>query len=105
MFTDISEEIAADPWFKVVEFLQQNWAVIIKDDQGALIVFYGDTRGVFDEIRCDSVVEAIRALHRNGFRDYLNDKKAMDFLGLPRGKFHVREHPNGRIYSSGRFWW
>ena len=31
MFTDISEEIAADPWFKVVEFLQKNWTVTIED--------------------------------------------------------------------------
>lgn len=43
MFTDIPEEIAADPWFKIVGMLQQNWAVIIKDDPGVLIVFYSDT--------------------------------------------------------------
>ncbi len=65
MFTDISEKSGSDPWFKVVEFLQQNWAVIIEDDRGVLIVFYGDTRGVFDELRYDSVEEAARALYRN----------------------------------------
>ena len=25
MKTDIPEELAKDPWFKIVEFLQQNW--------------------------------------------------------------------------------
>jgi hypothetical protein len=27
-----------------------------------------------------------------------------DFIGLPRGEFHERPHPNGRIYSSGEYW-
>ena len=105
MFTDIPEEIAADPWFKIVEMLQQNWAVIIKDDPGVLIVFYSDTRGVFDELRYDSVSDAEEALDRNFFYKYLEDKESAEFIGLPQGEFHFREHPNGRIYSSGNFWW
>ena len=105
MFTKISEDIAADPWFKVVEMLQQNWAVIIRDDQDVLVVFYGDTRGVFAEIRYDSILEAEDALCRNGFGKYLEaGDETQDVIGLPRGEFRVREHPNGRIYSSGRFW-
>ena len=50
MFTDISKEVASDPWFKVVDCLQQNWAVIIERANDALVVFYGDGCGVFDEI-------------------------------------------------------
>ncbi len=50
MKTDIPEELAKDPWFKIVEFLQQNWAVVIRRDDDALAVFYSDTCGVFDEI-------------------------------------------------------
>ncbi len=103
-FTDISEEVAADPLFKVVDFLQQNWAVIIEDDKGARIIFYGDTRGVFDELRYDKLKVAKDALRRNGFRRYREDKKAQEFIGLPRGRFHLREHPRGQIYSSGEYW-
>jgi hypothetical protein len=104
MYIDISEEMASDPWFKIVDFLQQNWAVIIERDEDVLVVFYGDTRGVFDEILFSSREEAESALCRNGFSMFMQDKKAQEFIGLPRGKFSEQPHPNGRIYSDGRFW-
>ncbi len=68
------------------------------------MVFYGDTRGVFDELEFASREEAEKALVRNGFSNYQKDSEAQKNIGLPRGDFHVQEHPNGRIYSSGRFW-
>lgn len=104
MYTQISAELASDPWFKVVDFLQQNWAVVIDDDKSCLVVFYGDTCGVFDEIRFDSPADAESALKRNGFSRYLENPDVEDFIGLPRGEFHERPHPNGRIYSSGEYW-
>lgn len=104
MFTAIPDELAKDPWFKIVEFLQQNWAVIIDGGDSALVVFYGDTCGVFDEIAFDSITEAEAALIRNGFAKYQEDDNAREFIGLPRGEFQERAHPNGKIYSSGRFW-
>jgi hypothetical protein len=39
MHTDIPEEIAKTPWFKIVEFLQQNWAVVIEREDDVLVVF------------------------------------------------------------------
>lgn len=104
MLTDIPEELAKDPWFKVVEFLQQNWAVVIEREEDVLVVFYGDTCGVFDEMPFPTRNDAERALRRNGFSKFMDDKEVQQFIGLPRGDFTERLHPNGRIYSSGRFW-
>jgi hypothetical protein len=49
-------------------------------------------------------VEAEEALQRNGFRRYADDPKSQEFIGAPKPPFHRRAHPNGPIYSSGRFW-
>ena len=68
------------------------------------VVFYGDTCGVFDELIFPSTEGAAAALKRNGFAKFREDKKANQFISLPDSDFHEREHPNGRIYSSGRFW-
>ena len=40
MYTEIPEELARDPWFKIVEFLQQNWAVVVDRENDVLVVFY-----------------------------------------------------------------
>ncbi len=104
MYTNIPEELASDPWFKIVEFLQQNWAIVMERQDDVLVVFYGDTCGIFDEISFHTRKEAEAALKKNGFSKYMEDNKARKFIGLPRGKFEEQPHPNGRIYSSGRFW-
>jgi hypothetical protein len=96
---------ARDPWFKVVEMLQQNWAFISPHSASECIVYFvSDDSGVFDEIRCASIASAEEALLRNGFRRLCEDPRASEFLSAPGGPFDRREHPNGRIYSSGRFW-
>lgn len=85
--------------------LQQNWAVVIQREEDVLVVFYGDTSGVFDEMPFTTRdEEAEQALRRNCFSKFLDDERAQEFIGLPRGEFEERPHPNGRIYSSGRFW-
>lgn len=104
MHTDIHQNLAQNPWFKIVEFLQQNWAVVIQRGDNVLVVFYGDTCGVFDEIPFPTRDEAEKALRRNGFSKFLEDEQAQEFIGLPGGKFEERTHTNGKIYSSGRFW-
>ena len=95
-----------DYWFKIVEFLQQNWALIDEDANGAgcTALFFGDTSGVFDRLRFSSVTEAELALLRNGFKRYDTDEKAREFIGKPGPPFWESTHPNGPIYSSGRFW-
>ena len=84
--------------------LQQNWAVLVEQDDKILAVFYGDTCGVFDQIGFNNRRSAEAALKRNRFRKYNDDPKAKEFVALPEGEFRVRPHPNGFIYSSGRYW-
>jgi hypothetical protein len=100
------EICSRDYWFKIVEFLQQNWALIdeISDGKGCTVFFFGDTSGVFDRLSFSSVSEAEQALRRNGFARFAEDKKAQEFIGIPQPPFHEHPHPNGPIYSSGRFW-
>ena len=94
-----------DYWLKVVDFLQQNWALIDAGENGNLIVyFFGDTSGVFDQLEFNSVREAETALRRSGFTLYDKDVKAQEFVAKPNLPFHSANHPNGLIYSSGKFW-
>jgi hypothetical protein len=93
-----------DYWFKVVDFLQQNWALIDDTDSGAVAWFFGDTSGVFDQLSFLSREDAHCALVRNGFRRYADDARAQESLAVPNPPFRRRPHPNGLIYSSGRFW-
>ena len=92
-------------WFKVVEMLQQNWALIeFLSDNEWIIYFFGDTSGVFDELNFKSKEEAITSLLRNGFKKHADDEEAQKFLFCPEPPFRRRSHPNGAIYSSGRHW-
>lgn len=94
-----------DYWFKVVDFLQHNWAVIQPSEHdGCKVYFFGDTSGIFDTLNFLNQTEAEVALKRNGFKLYADDSEAQQFIAKPRGSFEMRNHPNGSIYSSGRFW-
>lgn len=93
-----------DFWFKIVDFLQQNWALIDPDSQGYTVWFMSDTSGVFDQLRFASIEDATTALRLNGFRRFEDDSEAAGFLALPKPPFIRSNHPNGSIYSSGRFW-
>ena len=90
---------------KIVDFLQQNLALIEDVADGVLVVYFlGDSGGVFDKLTFRSRPEAEQGLRRNGFCHFDEDKKINSFLAAPTDPFHWDEHPNGRIYSSGRFW-
>jgi hypothetical protein len=94
-----------DYWVKVVEMLQQNWALIDQEVQGKAVVHFIDDRsGVFDRINFDSASAAQSSLIENGFRRYSEDPKLQEFLSPPEPPFIESVHPNGPIYSSGRFW-
>ena len=100
-------EIAGkDFWFKIVDFLQQNWALIEKEagSKDCIIYFIHDGSGVFDQIQSPTMEEAEKALRRNGFEQYANDPKARSFIFPPGPPYFRDKHPNGNIYSSGRFW-
>lgn len=95
-----------DYWFKVIGMLQQNWALVDQDsDSDACTVFFlHDAAGVFDRMRFPSVEETFRALRRNGFVRFADDQEAQKFIVPPSPPFFEAQHPNGPIYSSGRFW-
>lgn len=94
-----------DFWVKVVEMLQQNWALIEPAaGETAVAYFISDTGGVFDEISFPSTAEAVDALCRNGFRRWAADRELQSFLRPPAPPFRRSRHPNGPIYSSGRYW-
>ena len=103
--SDVVEINCDDFWVKLVEMLQQNWALIEPAPSGGVCVYFiSDTSGVFDEIAFPSEEEALSALQRNGFSRYADDQKLQSFLRPPSAPFHRHPHPNGPIYSSGRYW-
>ena len=94
-----------DYWFKIVEMLQQNWALIDIDPSGSCRVYFvHDGSGVFDEMHFISEQEAQIQLKQNGFRRYDEDNKAQELIGAPKPPFYKDSHPNGPIYSSSRYW-
>jgi len=97
--------ISHDYWFKVVGMLQQNWALIENSSaDGCRVYFINDIFGVFDELEFANTATAQAALFRNGFSRFKEDKKAQQFLTCPNSPYLRRPHPNGPIYSSGRYW-
>ena len=68
------------------------------------MIFLNDQSGVFDELEFQSVEEASDALLANKFERYEDSLDAQGMMAPPKEPFYWKEHPNGRIYSSGRFW-
>lgn len=94
-----------DPWVKIVDMLQHNWASIEPGlGGGATVWFYSDTSYVFDQMGFASISEAEQALSRNGFSHFASDPDLQSFLRAPEPPFRQGSHPNGPIYSSGRYW-
>lgn len=93
-----------DYWFKVVDFLQQNWAVTEITEAGCTVFFFGDTANIFDQIYFGSIVDAEAALERNDFSRYAGDKEVQKFIARPQPPFSLLPHPDGPIYSSGMYW-
>ena len=84
--------------------LQQNWALIdVNSDGSCTVYFISDCSGVFDSLRFPSEDEAKEALKHNRFHRYADDIGAQEFLVVPKSPFEEKQHPNGPIYSSGRF--
>ena len=93
-----------DYWFKIVDFLQQNWALIDPASIGCRVWFFSDTSGVFDQLDFPDIAIAEGALRRNGFARFDEDPEAATFSDKPQPPFVRCPHSNGPIYSSGRFW-
>ena len=92
-------------WVKVVGMLQQNWASIEQTESaGVRVRFVTDAGDVFDEMTFITDTEAVAGLTRNGFRRLADAPDLQSFLRPPDPPFRPGSHPNGLIYSSGRFW-
>jgi hypothetical protein len=106
MKSESIEVKSTDFWFKIVEFLQQNWALIELgySADSCTIFFLNDDSGVFDRIQLDSVSEAKQSLQRNGFSKYSEATKAKEFISPPNAPYHISKHPNGKIYSLVKYW-
>ena len=91
-----------DYWLKVVDMLQQNWAVIESTGAGVAVYFFDDHGVIFDRLSFEFISDAETALRRNGFSLYSEER--FDFIAKARHPCRLRAHDNGPIYSSGRFW-
>lgn len=91
-------------WVKVVGMLQQNWALPISDDSSTTVLFVDDAGGVFDRLSFADEPSMVDALRLNGFEDFSSSERLQEFLHPPALPLSERAHPNGPIYSSGRFW-
>lgn len=92
-------------WFKVVDFLQQSWAIVDVKGSECTVWFVNDGSGVFDRLEFASASTALRALHFNGFRRFRElDGQVPSARAAPRPPYRATSHPSGKIYSSGRFW-
>ena len=98
-------EIGKNPfWYKVIEMLQHNWAAYDYTEHVITVFFFDDGSNVLDYIEFETADQAREALIRNGFREYDDNTEAQSFISKPGGPFRAGSHPNGEIYSSGRFW-
>jgi hypothetical protein len=98
--------LSQDYWFKIVDMLQQNWALVdpVPDGNGVVVHFVDDRSRVFDRLTFPNAAEAQEALRRNGFERLSEDLEAQSSLAPPLPPFFEGRHPNGPIYSSGMFW-
>lgn len=95
-----------DYWYKALENHQTNWALIESDAVGGecTVFFFHELSGVFDRLAFASTGSAESELHYNGFRRLLDDGDVPWADTAPKAPFYEDTHPNGPIYSSGRYW-
>ena len=99
---DCSSVSGMPQWVKIVGFLEHNWALIEDRKRVVLIWFIDDKSGVFDRVEFRSMSDAESALTRNGFRPKKLNSRLENLAPAP--PFTSSPHPNGKPYSSGRYW-
>jgi hypothetical protein len=96
---------STDFFFKVTEFLQQNWAVIEPEENTVKVYFIDDASNLFDVMSFDSIQHAERGLRANRFRrladEYEDDEQPKYRLRHPEAPYTVMPRP---IYSTGEYW-
>ncbi len=93
-----------DYWFKGLENHQTNWCLIDAGaDRSVIAYFFHELSGVFDRLKFETAAQADAELRFNGFVR-LAECPDLDQSSAPLPPFRTDRHPNGPIYSSGRFW-
>ena len=64
-------------WFKIVGFLQQNWALIESQpiEKKVTVYFIQDASMIFDKIEFETKEQAEIGLIKNGFKKHLDKKE------------------------------
>ncbi len=91
-------------WVKIVDFLQQNWALIETQENkvDVIVYFIQDASMIFDKMEFDTLEQAEMGLRINGFEKYLGENENFkDFIVPPKRPFGEAIRP---IYSTGQFW-
>ncbi len=89
-------------WVKIVDFLQQNWALIEIIDSKIIVFFIQDASMIFDKMEFNTIQEAENGLLKNGFKLYLDENENFqDFIVPPKKPYGESLRP---IYSSGQYW-
>jgi hypothetical protein len=89
-------------WVKIVDFLQQNWALIEVIDDKVIVFFIQDASMVFDKIKFNTIEDAENGLLKNGFKLYFDENENFqDFIIPPKKPYSESPRP---IYSSGQYW-
>lgn len=98
------EILSRDYWSKAVDNQQTNYCLIDDDPfTGHTVAYFmHELSGVFDRMVFSSRQEAEAALRWNGF--YREAEESDRPAWGPPPPFWADRHPNGLIYSSGRFW-
>lgn len=91
-------------WVKVVDFPQHNWALPVGSPGEVWLLFVSDTGGIFDRLEFESDAEAVEALRLNRIEEFAKTPLFQELLQPPAFPLTTRDHPNGPIFSSGRFW-
>lgn len=91
-----------DFWVKIVEFLQQNWALIDEHENNTIVWFIHDASGVFDKLEFKNHNDAIIGLEKNGFKRYLDPTENFTEFIIPPKRPFFNSPKN--IYSSGKYW-
>ena len=98
---------STDYWVKILDNHQENWALLEPSGftDGCTVFFLGSNSGVFDRLRFHKTSAALDELRLNGFHRLSENQRARELYEVPpQPPFFEWQHPNGPIYSSGRFW-
>lgn len=91
-------------WCKVIGMGERHWAVITSANNRCEVIFFMDDSCIFDKMTFFSSDQAKQALDNNGFSLYAEDEMLQKFVVAPQHPFGHRDHPSGKIYSSGKYW-